>query len=499
MTLPNIVDSIIHSGTVVTMDPAHRILRSGAVAIHDGVIVAVGGDEEILAAYDSDQKIDARRKVIMPGLVDSYGHAGHGLIRAIYHPKLGWPTNALYFHATTPDWWYAEGRLAALERLKFGVTTGFSVIGATPARVDSPIYAARQAQAVLDVGIRAFIGVGPPDPFVSHLPEPWTATHWDGDHAEVRPFTYADTMRNCAQLITDWHGAGDGRIDVALHVPYLFGRQAKHPRIPFEYDIPRHVPVMIEQAEEVRDLADSHNVLLHTHAFRGSIDFGFAHFGAERMERLLRRPLVLAHSNGFAQSEIDAIGAAQVGIAVVPFTHENPLYGACPIIELVRAGAVVSIATDGTAPHTNYDLFKEIPRAINMQWMRFNDQSVLPVGKALRMVTIDAARALGVDDRIGSLEVGKQADVILIDMDQPHLVPDAHVPRLLALYVTGHDVDTVMVGGRLLMQGRKLLHVDQAEILEDARAQAAAAFARHNVDAHLETDEAFWSGAHYFD
>jgi predicted amidohydrolase YtcJ len=86
MTLPNIVDSIIHSGTVVTMDPAHRILRSGAVAIHDGVIVAVGGDEEILAAYDSDQQIDARRNVIMPGLVDSYGHAGHGLIRAIYHP-----------------------------------------------------------------------------------------------------------------------------------------------------------------------------------------------------------------------------------------------------------------------------------------------------------------------------------------------------------------------------------------------------------------------------
>ncbi len=493
---PNQADLIIEQGIVVTMDPQHRIIRDGAVAIRDGRIVAVDSTAAVRAAFVADRVIDARHKVVMPGLIDTYGHAGHGLIRAIHHPQRGWPSNQLYFHATTPDWWYAEGLLAGLERLKFGVTCGFSVIGATPARVDSPIYADRQAEAVEKIGIRTVLGVGPPDPFIGHLPLPWDATDWQSGEPERHTFTYEEALANSIAVIERWHGAANGRLQVALHVPYLFGRQAQHPRIPFVYD-DSHVPVMIEKAEEARAVADRHAVLLHTHAFNGSIDFGFEKFGAARMEQLLRTPLILAHANGLGPNEVEAIGAAGVGIAVVPFTHENVAYGPCPVIELLQAGANVTISTDGAAPYASYDLFKEIPRAMSMQWMRFGDQALLPAGKALRMVTIDAARALGLDDRIGSLERGKQADIILIDMNQPHLTPDAHIARLLAFYVTGHDVDTVIVDGEILMQDGEARHLDETAILDLAREEAALAYTRSDITPFLETDESFWTGWQY--
>jgi 5-methylthioadenosine/S-adenosylhomocysteine deaminase len=130
---------IIQNGTVVTMDKENRILRNGAVVVRGNTIVEVGDSDVIRGRYSADQLLDASDRVIMPGLVDTYGHAGHGLIKGIYHPERGWPTGTFYFHATTEDWWHAEGLLSAVERICFGVTTGLTVVGATPARMDSPV------------------------------------------------------------------------------------------------------------------------------------------------------------------------------------------------------------------------------------------------------------------------------------------------------------------------------------------------------------------------
>ncbi|MGQ9583846.1 MAG: amidohydrolase family protein [Anaerolineae bacterium] len=493
---PTKIDLIIEGGWVLTMDGQDRLIRDGAVAVKGNSIVAVDTRVAITKSYAADRVLDARQKVVMPGLVDTYGHAGHGLVKGIHHPDLGWPTNPLYFHATDEGWWYAEGLLSALERLRFGVTCGFSVVGATPARLDSPAFAERQAEALAEVGIRGVLGVGPPDPYVSHLPTPWQGTFWRGGKPVTQSFTYGEALRNSVSVIQRWHGGADGRVQVALHFPYLFGRQAAHPRIPFTYR-DEHVPVMIEKAEEIRDLADRYGVLVHSHAFRGSVAFGLKHFGSERVHRLLKPTVTLAHCNGLEDEEIRVLGEEGVGIAVVPFTHENLLYGPCPAVELLRAGAVVTIATDGTAPYTSYDLFKEISRAIWAQWARFGDQRVLPAGKALRMVTIDAARALGLDHLIGSLEAGKRADIIVVDLGRPHLTPSVSVPRLLAFYVNGNDVDTVLVDGRVLMQDRAVRSVDEAAIVALAREEAAGAFARFDIEPYLRTDADFWRGWRY--
>jgi cytosine/adenosine deaminase-related metal-dependent hydrolase len=207
--------------------------------------------------------------------------------------------------------------------------------------------------------------------------------------------------------------------------------------------------------------------------------------------------VALAHCNGLVREEVDVLGEAGVGICVVPFTHENILYGPCPAIELLQAGANVTISTDGTAPYCSYDLFKDVSRAIWTQWERFEDQAVLPPGKALRMITIDAARALGLDHLIGSLEVGKQADVILVDLARPHLTPQTMIPWQLAFYANGNDVDTVLVGGKVLKQDGQVTAVDEPGIMAMAQEEADRAFERADIGPYLKTTENYWQGWHY--
>jgi len=307
------VSLIIRNGTVVPMDNENRILTNGAVVVKGNTIVDVGDADVIPGRYSSDRVLDAAGKVVMPGLVDTYGHAGHGLIKGIYHPEHGRPTGKFYFHATSEDWWHAEGLLSAVERIRFGVTTGLTVVGATPARMDSTVFA-----------------VGPPDPLVTHLREPWSGTFWQEGRPVVKQFSFRDTIENSVRIIKDWHQSLDERIQVALHYPYLFGRQAAHPRHPFVYDPAVHVPLMIEKAEEVKELVDRYGILLHSHAFAGSISFALKHYGSVLVDRLLAGKVAFAHCNGLVSEEIETLGSHATGICAVPFSHENILYGPCP-------------------------------------------------------------------------------------------------------------------------------------------------------------------------
>jgi cytosine/adenosine deaminase-related metal-dependent hydrolase len=172
-------------------------------------------------------------------------------------------------------------------------------------------------------------------------------------------------------------------------------------------------------------------------------------------------------------------------------------YGYPPIPELLEAGANVSISTDGSAPRFSFDLFKDISRAMWHQWMRFGTQDILPGGKALRMVTIDAAKALKMDHEVGSLEAGKKADVILVDLNRPHLTPTTYVPHLLTFYVNGNDVETVIVDGKVLMEEGKILSVDEQEVMELARTEAEKAFDLVDLDDFRPSDRNFWHGTRY--
>ena len=487
------VDLLLTGGTVITMNADHSVIEDGAVAIVGNRIAAVGSTSEIAGSVDAKRTIDASGRVIMPGLIDCYAHAGHGMIKGIFRPALGWPANPIYWHATTPDWWYAEAMLSGLERVRFGTTTGVSILGATPARADNPVYADRHLEALRELGTRAVLGVGPPDPFIPHIPVPWSGSHFENGQWVGRSFSYAQAIENSTDVIQRWHGSSDGRISIALAISYLFGRRAVHERFPYSYDEQNDPPVILENAREARQLADQLGIQIHTHVFRGDLDFAEERFGRRTVLEILGSDVVLDHANSLATPEIDLIATAGAHVVAVAFVGETVNYGACPVIDLLEAGANVAIATDGSAPYFSLDLWKELTRTMFVHRIEHNDMAILPPGKALRMVTIDAARALNMEDEIGSLEVGKKADIILVDLRSPHLTPRASIPSLLAYYATGSDVETTIVDGRILMENRRVVTVDEQAMLEFAMEEQLRAEARYDVSRYTGMDEIFWT------
>ncbi len=488
------VDILIKGGNLLTMDMKGTMYDDGAIAVKEGKIVEVGKTAQLEKKYSSEKVIDANKKAIMPGLIDTYGHSGHGLIGGFHHPRHGWPAGKLYWHVTTDKWWYAEAQLAALERLRFGVTTGASIVGSTPARTDSPVFGMRNAEAYAKVGTKAVLGVGPPDIFIPHIPE-WKGSFYENGEWIRKDFTYEDALKNSIEIIDKWHMGADGRIRIALAPPYIFGRHT-WTRYTHKYE-PEHVPVMKEKALEFRELADKYKVQIHSHIFGDSIDWAVENFGRETVDKVLGPDVVIAHGNGLKQTEVEVIAANGASVASSPSTGENLWYGYAPLVEMIEAGANCTIATDGSAPRFSFDLFKDISRGMWHQWIKHETQAVLPGGKALRMVTIDAAKALQMDHLTGSLEAGKQADIILVDLNKPHLTPTTYVPHQLCFYTNGHDVDTTIIDGKIVMENSEVLSVDAQEVMDLASAEAQKAIDLIDLDEFRPDDKTFWHGSRY--
>ena len=489
------VDLLITNGVVVTVDDDNRVLKDGTVAVRGDRIVEVGPADALKANYTAKRTIDARRKLVMPGLVDTYHHAGHGMIKGIYRSGLGWPASEIYFHGSTPDWWHAEGLLTAVERVKFGVTTGVSIMGATPARADDPIFAERNAEAVEAVGTRSVIGVGPPDPFIGHLRQPWSGTFFEDGKAVERPFTYEQTIEVSRDVIGRLKGAANGRVQTMFAIPYLCGMNPRHMTGSHYYPYTDEEALILrDKALEARQIADEFGVIIHTHGARGVFEWGEEYYGAGPLREILGPDVVFAHSNGLTDRDIGIMRDTDCAAAAVPFAAWNTYLGTCPLVKLIQNNVRVAVSTDGAAPFHISDLFIDLHRAMFLQWMENHNMSLLPSGRAVRLVTIEAAAVLGMEQEIGSLETGKKADIILVDLDQPHLTPFEDPANMIAYYVRGNDVDTTIVDGIILMEGRKVKTVDEADVLEYAGQEITKSFERVDISRYLDHSPEFWQG-----
>ena len=175
--------------------------------------------------------------------------------------------------------------------------------------------------------------------------------------------------------------------------------------------------------------------------------------------------------------------------------------GVVVVVQCVQVSAAavvnVAVASDATSPDRTFDLLKDIKVAMTLQRTHFHDVKLMPPGKMLEMITIDAARLLGLEKEIGSLEAGKQADIILIDLNQPHLTP-AFMPAHRIVYeATGADVHTVMVEGKILMENRQVKHVDEGKILKDAEREAELMVKRSGVKPFMGMPRRFWGNSRY--
>jgi len=482
VTPPEHVDLMVVHGLVLTMDAVGSRHVGGAVAVRDGRIVAVGASDDLERRFVAARTIDAHDQAVLPGLIDTYTHAGHGLVRGLFHPDHGWPASALYWHATSPAWWRAEARLAALERARCGVTSAAVIVGSTPARVDEPAYALAVARAHAEAGLRVVVGVGPPDPLFPHLEDPWHATRWDTAGPTRVPFDYECALSVSLDVIREL-AAGDG--DLArgcLAPPYLFGRHVAHKLLPRRFPTPSDAASIGREAERMRSLADDLGVLLHTHMFRGSVAYALEHLGADATAAILGPDVVIAHANGLAEAEVEALGAAGCAIAAVPTTHENLWYGFAPMVGLRDAGAVVTISSDGAAPYRSLDLWRDLGSATWNMWHHHHDQGVMAPEGVLRMVTSDAARALGVAHERGSLEVGKCADLVTVDLRAPHFTPLTSLEYQLVHFASGADVHTVVVAGEVVKHGEVFTKLEPDAVRAEAIAEASRAFERAGVD-----------------
>ncbi|MCJ7624144.1 MAG: amidohydrolase family protein, partial [Anaerolineaceae bacterium] len=244
-------------------------------------------------------------------------------------------------------------------------------------------------------------------------------------------------------------------------------------------------------AEKVRDLYKRHNVLLTQDGHRrGTVKFQHEQFGFSGVDA------IFSHSVDLTTEEIEL--CSQMGTRIV----HNPsaiasIRGRCPVPELIDAGVIVMLGSDAAAPDRGYDMFRHIFHAMHYHSTHFHDEQVLPPGKLLEMVTIDAAHGLGMEVEIGSLEVGKKADIILVDLFKPHLYPLNMIPSRIAYFAHGSDVDTVLVDGEILMAGREVLSVSEEDVLNAAQEEADAILDRTETRARLELVVRYWSSSHY--
>jgi cytosine/adenosine deaminase-related metal-dependent hydrolase len=476
------VDVIIKNGIVITLNVKRSIIENGAVAIEGDRIVDVGDTSKILNDYNSNRVIDASKMAVLPGLMDGHAHAGHGLLKSLgLHNEMWYKAcEEIYSQASTEEFWYADALLTNLERLKFGTTTGVSFLGGGDSvmRVDHPIFAERHSDVVEDIGLRTFLAVGPRRP-----PYPRKYSRWDEDARRDYMVDFDDMVNNSEKIIKRNHLRNNGRINIAIMFP------TPHPEINPIYGV--ELEDLKSRASKVKDLASKYNLIFtmdgHT---RGTVKFCHEELG------ILGSNSLFSHSTDLTEEEIKILKQTDTKISHNPSAVAS-IMARCPVTELIDAGVTVVLGSDAAGPDRSYDMFRHMFQAMRYHRRHYRDPRILPPGKALEMTTIDGAKAFGLHKDLGSIEPGKKADIILVDLKKPHMHPINLPVDRITYFANGNDVDTVIVDGEILMENRVVKTVDEMEVLEMAQEQIEAAVGRSGLKGLYDTTEGYWGKSRY--
>lgn len=436
---------LIENGVIVTMDAGRRILEGGYVLVENGRIAAIGSGTP--DAGPDVERIDATGMVVMPGLIDTHAHAGHMLTKGLGDDSEAWMTitGRIYAEATDPEFWAAEAALSAAERIKCGTTTAALLFGGGPdiMRTEAPEAAEAHLNAIAEMGVREVLAVGPNRPSTASVYH----IHDNQSYNEVAVSPDTQIVVSAA-LIDAWAGRND-RVQIAVSLPVFTAQELEDEAV---FDLSR----------KAKALAREKGVLLVQDGHRdGSIAANDA-----RLDLFDGRSL-LAHCVDLTDADRDVLKRTGAKVAHNPSALMS-VFARCPAPELMAEGITVSLGTDAAAPDRSFDMFRNMFQAHRYHARHFVDDAVLPPLQLLEMATIEGARALSMEDEIGSLETGKRADILLINMRQPHLWPPTDPVQRLARFANGADVDTTIVDGRVLMRGRKLVGHDEGAILDRA-------------------------------
>jgi 5-methylthioadenosine/S-adenosylhomocysteine deaminase len=427
---------LIKTAAVITMDSRNRIFE-GDVLIEGGRIVELG--ERI--ATKADEVIDARGRALLPGFIQTHIHLCQTLFRGAaddlalidWLKKRIWPMEA----AHTAESLYASARLGIAELIRGGTTCALTM--------ETVNHTEAVFKAVEESGFRATVGKCMMD---------------KGDDVPegLREQT-EDSIRESLELLAQWHNRADGRIR------YCFA-----PR--FAISCTR------ELLERVARLSRERSVMVHTHASENKDEIAMVEreTGRRNIEYLsdvgLTAPhVLLAHCVHLNESEIEILRATGTNIAHCPSSNLKLGSGLARVAEMRERGIRVSLGADGAPCNNRLDMFTEMRTAALIQ-KALRGPEALPALAALQMATIDGAQALGLGDEIGSIEIGKRADLALINLDRVRTTPRPDLVSTIVYAAEASDVETVIIDGRVVMREGDLITLDEREVIREAREQA---------------------------
>jgi 5-methylthioadenosine/S-adenosylhomocysteine deaminase len=426
------VSLVITGGTIVTMDSSRRVIANGAVVVDGSDIVAVDGADTIARQFRGDQTIDAAGQVVLPGLVNTHTHAPMVLYRGLADDLglMEWLTKYMFpaeARTVSPEFVRAGTRLAALEMIQSGTTT----------YADMYYFEEEIARTTKAAGLRGVLGQT-----IIQFPV-----------ADAK--TPVDALRRAEAFVAEFKGDALITPAVAPHAVYTLDAQT----LTAARDLSRRhgVPTLIHLAETADELKTAQERFKATPV--GYLDrLGFLGAG-----------VLAAHAVWIAEPDIATLRTRGVAVSHNPESNMKLASGTAPVTDYLRAGVSVGLATDGAASNNDLDMFEAMRVASLLQKARTGDPRALGAGAALEMATIGGAQALGLAAQIGSLEPGKRADLIVVSMSAARQTPMYDAVSHLVYTTRGDDVRTTIVNGRVLMRDRKVLSLEEAAVLAEAR------------------------------
>ncbi|MFB0543239.1 MAG: amidohydrolase family protein [Candidatus Bathyarchaeia archaeon] len=413
---------MVKNGFIVTMDESDRLLRDGAIYIEGSKIIDIGETRDLEKTYKADEVIDASNGVVIPGFVNSHVHFTSVLRRGVEDdlPLEQWlgtlSRGSVHFTSVLSEEELAAAfRLVCLEMIKAGITCYSAGSGMLRERYET--------------GLRGLHSL--------------LITDEIGDYESI--------LQRIQEDYSD-----------RFHFGFL---------TPLLTMVPEGILL------EMKEIAERHNLKIHMHVAesRGEIQEIKWKYGCDGSVEyldhlgLLSPRLVAAHCVHVSLREIDLMRRRGVGVAHCPVSNAKLGDGVAPLADLLKAGITLGLGSDGPATNNCIDMFQEMKFACLLQRAARCDPTVVKAGDVLRMATIGGAKLLGMSNEIGSLEVGKKADLILVNFEKPHLYPKTSIISHLVYSAKASDVDTTIVNGKVLMRNRRILTMDETSVLQKAQ------------------------------
>ncbi|CAH6719916.1 hypothetical protein CLIB1444_03S00342 [[Candida] jaroonii] len=445
--------------TIITVNATRDIIKDGAIAVADDIIVAIGKTSDLIQQYGEDERIDLSSHIVMPGLISLHVHLAQSLLRTAADdlPLIEWLCDRVWCMqgCFTEEDGYVASKLTIAEMLKSGTTTFVESLFAERYGFGGAV------KAVVESGIRGCLGKVVMD-------QPRYATQ---EGISMHPGLIEDerSLDNAVKCHQKYHGDGDGRVEV------WFG--ARTPGGVSE-DLYRRMITMARQ----NDIG----ITMHCAEVKADREF-FASNGHTPMTYcqdlgLLAPRTVLAHMVHLDDEDIKILAGTGASVGHCPTSNAKLGSGVCRVKELLEHDVPVGIGCDGCPCNNTMDLLQEMKMASLMPKAIHGDPSLVPAEKIIEMATIIGAKALGKDHEIGSIEVGKKADFISINLTDKLYAQPMRDPVSMVVYIaTGSDVDTVVVDGKVVVQQGKLLTIDEQKLIQQANIHGEAVRERAGI------------------